>query len=843
MSLFELGPAPFYAPPAGRRDEMVDEAGVVRPAWERVHSSLLGSGPDALRRGAARIQRQLHSHGTTFQPNGSEHHRWALDPIPMVVERASWSALGHALAQRAKVLELVLADIFGEQRLMQSQLLPIDAILSHRDYLRPCIGVPPGGDRHLVLYAADVCRLADGSFTVISDRTQSPSGAGYALENREVMSATFPDLVRRSGIEALRPWFSALRLTLAEVAPPGVDDPRIVMLTPGPLSETYFEHGFLSRTLGYTLVEPADLTVRDGHVWLKSVTGLEPVHVILRRQDAEWCDSLELRTDSLLGVPGLVEAARRRNVSIVNPLGSGLAENPALMPYLPELTRALLGEDPLIESPPSWWCGDPVGRSHVLANIERLVIKHIDRGSGRQNQFGRRLNSSQREQLRDHIEAQPHLYVGQEEQSLPTAPAFDDGAIVPRFSAMRAFLVADGGGFSYMDGGLASAAPSPGEVAMSSGGTSKDTWIVATGGDNSWASRRPVPLPQVDLRDSVTSRAAETMYWIGRNLERSETVIRLVRSIEQSLSLWPDLRDEAGGTWMRAVEAATAAVIDEPLNDDGMATGRTMLTEALVDDRRPRSLVTSLQFLLAGGRSVRELLSTDSWRMLSELDELHARLRVAGYAEAREVAEATIAPLSAMSGLMMESMVRDPGWKFLDLGRRLERSLLLSQILRATMVEPPAETIAAPLYETVLAGWECLGAYRRRHRSDIERRTMFALLFTDRSNPRSISFQLERMVEDLEGLPDVGAGVDGPGLHGRVGALLVELDELASGDAALDRLSVEDGIGRGERLSELLNSLDRRLGEIADITELGYFAQVGPGTVIGDNVTTWEPVQ
>jgi uncharacterized alpha-E superfamily protein len=331
------------------------------------------------------------------------------------------------------------------------------------------------------------------------------------------------------------------------------------------------------------------------------------------------------------------------------------------------------------------------------------------------------------------------------------------------------------------------------------------------------------------------------MYWIGRNLERSETVIRLVRSIEQSLSLWPELRDEAGGTWMRTVESAVAAIIDEPLNDDGRATGRTILTEALVDARRPRSLVTSLRFLLGGGRSVRELLSTDSWRMLSDLEVLYARLETGNDTEVREVAEATIAPLSALSGLMMESMVRDPGWKFLDLGRRIERSLLLCQLLRATMIEPVAETITAPLYETVLAGWECLGAYRRRHRSDIERQAMFALLFTDPSNPRSVRFQVERMVEDLAGLPDVGAEDDG--LHGRVDRLLADLEDLARDDAGLARLSAEGGIGRTEGLAGLLTSLDRQLGELADITELGFFAQVGPGTVIGENDAFWEPVQ
>ena len=607
VSLFDLGPAPFYVPPADRRDEMVDHAGAVRPVWARVHSHLLASGADSLQRDASRIQRRLHSHGAAFEMNSGDHRRWRLDPVPMVVERAEWAAVGRGLVQRARVLEAVLADVFGEQRLLRSGLLPIDAIVSHRDYLRPCIGVPPGGGRHLVLHAADVARLPDGSFSVLADRTQAPSGAGYTLENREVLSATYPELVRSSGVEPLRPWFSALRLTLAEVAPPGVDDPRIVILTPGPLSETYFEHGFLSRALGYTLVEPTDLTVRDGQVWLKSVSGLEPVHVILRRQDAEWCDSLELRPDSLLGVPGLVEAARRRNVSIVNPLGSGLTENPALLPYLGSLTRSLFGEDPLIDSAPTWWCGEPTSRSHVLSNLHRLVIKQVNRGRGRQSTFGRLLTPAQREDLAARITAQPHLYVGQEEQSLSTAPALGGDTIVAHSAVLRAFLVAESDGFVWMDGGLTRTADHPDGVTMSAGGTSKDTWVVAPPSEHSWVARRAVALPQVDLRDSVTASSAASMFWIGRNLERAETIIRLVRSIDEALGLWPELRDEADGAWVDAMGAAVVAMMhdeDEPGPEQQPPLDAASV-RALGDPTLSRSLTTSLRYLVRGGRSVR----------------------------------------------------------------------------------------------------------------------------------------------------------------------------------------------------------------------------------------------
>lgn len=815
------------------RDEMLDGDGSARPGWAPVQEHLAASDPEEMRLQGTRISRRLHSHGATFEVPGEPARRWPLDPIPMVIDRVEWAALGRALSQRATVLEAVLADVLGEQRLLRSGELPTDAVVAHRDLLRPCIGVPAAGGRHLVLHAADVARRRDGSFVVLADRTQAPSGAGFALENREVLSNTSGDLLRRCGVEPLRPWFSVLRRTLAEVAPPGVDDPRVVILTPGPMSETHFEHGLLSRTLGYTLVEPADLTVRDGHVFLKSVTGLEPVHVLWRRIDAEWCDSLELRADSLLGVPGLVEAARRRNVSIVNPLGSGLAESPALAPYLPRLTRLLLGEDPLVEQAPTWWCGDPAGRSHVLHHLHELVVKPIDRGRAHQSTFGRCLSRAQLDALSDRIRAEPHLWVGQEEQPLSHAPSVDGDEVVAHHVVMRAMLVANGEGFSWMDGGLTRSAPHAEAVTMSRGAAAKDTWVVAPPSERSWSAGRTISLPQVDLRDSVTSSAASSLYWMGRNHERAEVVIRSVAAVEEELRLWPELPREADGEWVdRATRAVQALALDgdEP-GDRGPLGGSTFdstLVGALTDPDAPRSVATSLHHLLVASRSVRERFSTDAARMLGELELAGARLASAAPLEAREVAEQLVAPLSALAGLIGESMVRDAGWRFLDLGRRLERAELLTRLLAATMLHAEPDPVAAPLRETVLAGWDCLGAYRRRHRSDVEPATMLALLLHDPSNPRSMAFQLARAGEDLSALPDRGAPADRPALV--VAGLVAALDGCTPAIVAR-----ADADGRRPALAELLERLSEGLARLGRRVELDYVAQVGPTTVLGED--------
>lgn len=825
-------PEPHSPTSERHRDEMVDGDGVVRAGWGPLQEHLEREGAPGLRAEQTRIQRRLHSHGATFEVAGEPSRGWPLDPVPLVVDRAEWAALGRALEQRARVLEAVLADVFGEQRLLRSGELPTDAIVVHRDLLRPCIGVVPGGARHLVLHAVDVARRADGAFTVLADRTQAPSGAGYTLENREVLSSTSGELVRRSGVEPLRPWFSVLRRTLAELAPPGVDDPRVVILTPGPLSETYFEHGLLSRTLGYTLVEPADLTVRDGHVFLKSVTGLEPVHVIWRRVDAEWCDSLELRTDSLLGVPGLVEAARRRNVSVVNPLGSGLAENPALAPYLPRLTRLLLGEDPLVEQAPSWWCGDPSSRSHVLSRLDELVLEPIDRGRAQRSTFGRTCNRDQLDDLAARIRAEPHRWVGQEEQPLSTAPSFDGTSIVRRHVVMRAFVVAHDDGYAWMDGALTRSSDRPEAVTMSRGAWSKDTWIVAPPSERSWSAGRTISLPQVDLRDSVTSSTASSLYWMGRNHERADVVIRVVGAVDEELRLWPDLREEADGDWVHRVTAAVAALTleDAAVAQRPSTSLDAVLVGALVDPTHPRGVPTSLHFLLTGARSVRERLSADAARMLGDLELLQPRLADAAPIEARELAEAIVAPLSALAGLMGGSMVRDAGWRFLDLGRRIERSELLCRLLAATITTSEPETVAAPLRETVLAGWDCLGAYRRRHRSDVETSTMLSLLLYDPGNPRSLRFQLARACEDVAALPDrppIERAMDTPATI--LERIVATVD--AHTPAGLARTGAD---GRRDTLADVLRAVSAGLAALEERVELDYVAHVGPGTLLGE---------
>ncbi|MGH9011030.1 MAG: circularly permuted type 2 ATP-grasp protein, partial [Acidimicrobiia bacterium] len=434
-----------YRPPVAGYDEMVDRTGALRPHWAHIGQVLDGLGLDELGRRRAEAVRLLDDDGVTYNIYGAPAgamSRWSLDPVPVLLTSAEWAGIESAVVQRAELLNLILADLYGPRDLLRRRLLPPEVVLGHGGFLRPCDQIRVPGPQQLFTVATDVARDSDGQFWVLADRAQSPSGAGYALENRTVVSRVFPSLHRDAQVHRLAPFFRALRAGLEAVAPPSSDEPRIVVLSPGPLSETAFEHALLASRLGYSLVEGSDLTFRDGRIWVRSLARREPVDVILRRVDSGFCDPLELRPDSQLGVPGLVEACRRGTVTVVNTLGSAVLENPGLLPFLPRLAQALLGSELEMPSIPTWWCGDDAGLDHVLANLEQLVMKPLTREAGAAAVFGWTLSRHDLDELAERIEARPSAWVGQAQLALGSVPALTDSGLEARRSVLRTFCVA-----------------------------------------------------------------------------------------------------------------------------------------------------------------------------------------------------------------------------------------------------------------------------------------------------------------------------------------------------------------------------------------------------------------
>ena len=397
-------------------DDMLDANGQVRPHWRQIVQLLDELGPAELEKRWATARQLIHENGVTYNVYGDPagmDRPWVLDALPLVYAADEWNTLCEGLVQRARVLDLALADLYGPQHLLQDSIIPPEIIYANPGFLRPLRGAKPSGGRWLHIAAADVGRNGDGGFCILADRSQAPSGAGYALENRIVVSRAVPDIFRDCRVSRLATFFRSMRHLLQMVAPHNKENPRIVLLTPGPYNETYFEHAYLARYLGFTLVEGADLTVRDSRVYMKMLGGLQQVDVIFRRQDDDYCDPLELMPDSSLGIPGLVQAVHAGHVTVVNALGSGLMETPALEMFIPHICKYLLGEDLKLPAVRSYWCGDHDSMEFVLANFNKLLIKPAFYASGESPISTESLSATQMEQLRAKVQANPSQYVAE----------------------------------------------------------------------------------------------------------------------------------------------------------------------------------------------------------------------------------------------------------------------------------------------------------------------------------------------------------------------------------------------------------------------------------------------
>ena len=596
--------------------------------------------------------------------------------------------------------------------------------------------------------------LADGQWWVITDRTQIPTGVGYALENRLITSRLLPDVFRDARVRRLAGFFRQMQQSLAALAPRPVEEPRVVLLTPGPYNETYFEQAYIARYLGYTLVEGEDLTVRDDRVYLKTLSGLEPVDVILRRVDDDFADPLELRNDSMLGVPGLVRAVRAGNVALANALGSGLAEAPAMMAFLPGLCRKLLGESLLMPSVATWWCGQERPRSEVEKNLERLVIKRSFRVRGQEVWFGGQLSAAERTAMIERMRFAPDRWVAQEKISLSTAPTWEDGHLVHKPISVRVYLVATKDGYMVMPGALTRVAASIGSplVSMQKGGSSKDTWILSEGPVENITllatTRTPVELRRTG--HNLGSRVANHLYWLGRYAERAESTARLLRSTLLRCS--PESGMSETPLLLPLLEALKSLVVLEEVPSAATLASHqeqieARLLAAVFDANHPTSIRSNVMHIQRIGVLLRDRISVDTWRIISQLsDALDAydnTPSVTPMSDALNVLTRIILELASFHGLAKENMTRAQGWMFLDMGHRIERTTYICELLRAGLRSTDAENPS--LLEAILEVGDSTITYRNRYSLLPQLAAVYDLLMLDELNPRGLRFQFERI--------------------------------------------------------------------------------------------------
>ena len=747
-------------------DECFRRNDTIKEHWARLMNNIEELGTEELQNRQLELLKLLQENGVTYNvygdPNGL-NRPWLLDTVPLVLSTKEWETTERGLKQRAYVLDKLLEDLYGERTLIKKGIVPPELIYGHSGFLRACNNIKLPGQNKLVLYAADISRGPDGKVWVLKDRTQAPSGMGYALENRRTLSRVLPELFQQYQVAKLGTFFNSLMQGLHQISPQGKELPRIVLLTPGPSNETYFEHAFLASYLGLTLVQGDDLVVRNGFVWIKTVEGLEKVDIILRRVDDTYCDPLELRGDSQLGVPGLLEVIRKGNVSVANPIGSGILENTGLMAFMHNIVRYYLNEDPILPMVATWWCGHSKEQEHVIANIEKLVVKRTDRLIGSDTVIGSQLSNAQKEELIRKIKTQPYLYVGQEEIGFSTSPVFTNQKLEPRLSVLRTYMVASKGEYAIMPGGLTRCSPEKGSFLISNqdGGISKDTWV--EGLEKNSDQEESIPY-SIDLKKNnvLPSRAAENIFWVGRYSQRVLRVSRFIRivlrGLSQTDSVIKNSETIANRVLLQAITHLTASYpgFVESEKENCLEEPMLELHQLICNPAKQGGILFSLDSLLKAMYSVRNRWSLDNWKVIDEIENIKRKLSLIEPDEFRQVVsllDQLNAELLSFSGMNRESMYRDEGWTLYVMGKVIENvSLELSQY-RSLLANRYEESVQFKFLETLLISNQNLTNYRSVYRTYFDLAPVLDLLFFNKQNPSSLLYQLEELLELSKQLP------------------------------------------------------------------------------------------
>ena len=827
-----------YPRKTDRFDEMLAENGQLRPPWRSFLDHLGSATPAQMRHQLDYVRRRIQENGVTYNvyadPKGADRP-WELDPLPMILAQSEWDDISRAVTQRARLLNALLGDLYGPQKLLKDGNLPPALVFGHNGFLWPCQGIRPPGDTWLHLYAADLARSPDGRWWVIADRTQSPSGAGYALENRVIVSRLFPEKFRELGVQHLASFFAALQDSLAQWAPKEEGAaPLVVLLTPGPYNETYFEHAYLARYLGYPLVEGQDLTVRGDCVYLKTLTGLRRVHAILRRLDDDFCDPLELRGDSALGIPGLLQAVRSGKVLVANALGSGLLQSAALPGFLPGACEKLLGEPLRMPSVGTWWCGEQAAMDFVIKHLDRLVIKGAFPSQRLEPIFGSELKGAQREEMIERLHARPHAYVAQELVRFSQAPAWSaphERRLLPRGVALRVYVAATPQGYKVMPGGLTrvTSAINARFISMQRGGSSKDTWVLSDEPVSTFSLIKPL-IGKTDLVRSgsnLSSRVVENLFWFGRYTERCEDMARLLRV---GLSRLVDAgTDDDTAALVSAYQTGVALKLlpEAKSKTPSRRDIETQLLTALCSSEWGDGLAGNIRRLLWVGAQVRERFSLDNWHALNRLQhQLQAYSKSKpSLSEALAFLDQMLLAGSALAGFAMDDMTRDDGWRFLIIGRRLERLIFLADAIAQFLHTKTKRAPGCVEWQLELA--DSIITYRSRYMAQPELLPAIDLIVLDEANPHAVIFQMHNLVRYQRRLERELKNLAGNDPDDALRASLARL-------RAFDLRCIESRdandcreCGSCEDLAELLATISLEAANLSDRLAMRFFTHVG----------------
>lgn len=729
----------------GVADELFDAQGHMRPVWRRFVDRFSRLTQEEIATRFERGNLYLRDAGVFYRQYSNDplqEREWPLSHIPVILHEEEWAHICAGLSQRADLLEAVMADLYGPGDLVRDGHLPAELIAGSQQWLRPMVGVTPRGGHYLHFLAFEIGRSPDGSWFVLGDRTQAPSGAGFALENRMATGRIFPERFPRAHIHRLAGFFGAFRTAMEQLARgPAGRDRYAAILTPGPQNDTYYEHTYIARYLGMMLLEGEDLLVENGEAMVRTIQGPIPVGLLWRRIDAAFADPLELDSSSRIGTPGLMEAVRQGNLALVNALGSGILEMRAMMAFFPRISELLTGQPLILPNIATWWCGGESQRAYVRRNADRMMIGSayavdLPFDIGSTTALGGNFLNSEKRSIAEWIEAEGTSLVGQEAVSLSTTPAWvdaeDGGRVEPRPMTVRIFAARTPSGWHFMKGGYARIGKSGDAMAlaMQRGGSVADVWVV---------SDKPVPQDTLappetgDFRRSTTgilpARSADNLYWLGRYVERTEDAIRLIRAYNLRL-----------------------AQTDNP-NDARLRRLRDFMDNYGYDLSRPipPALIDRIEAARGCAAKVRDRFSTDGWAALNDLLKTTRRMTSTAQPgdDAARAMSVLVRKITGFSGLVHENMYRFSGWRFLSLGRALERADSLAALL-AEFADPDAPQgsldMAVEVADSVIT-------HQRRYRVETSRNTVVDLLALDADNPRAILFQIQRIRQLADDLP------------------------------------------------------------------------------------------
>ena len=813
-------------------DELFDEKKNIREYWREILNDIETSGLDALQTKQEEIDWHLEDNGVTYNTyddiDGQLSRKWSLDPIPFVISSDEWGEIKKGLVQRAKLFNLILKDLYSEQNLIKDNIIPAEVVYGHKGFATEVYNLGKQENFNLHFYATDIARGPDGKMWVIKDKTQAPSGLGYAIENRLTMNVIAKELYPNININRLSSFVEEFKSSLNKLT--DGDIATAALLTPGPHNETYFEHAYLSSYLGINLVQGGDLLSKNGSIWLKTLSGLRKINTLLRRVDDRFCDPLELKDDSQLGVAGLVESMRQDNLNMMNPVGSAILENVGLNPFMGKISQYFLNEKLVLPQIATWWCGQQKELDFVLKNLQNFIIKKIDKSDEIQVYFAKKMSPVELEDLRVMLQENPNQYVAQEEVDFSTAPYYSDKKIEPRNAVIRTYSLKKDDDYVVMNGGLVRVSNAKDTLLVTSkdGGTSKDLWILGKDKENTnpidFLSTKYV---QTSINEIPTPKA-ENLFWLGRYLARSVSTTRLILHVIKKITNFYRYEVVTSKEAQKILQSALTHMtmtypgfMDENNKENLEVFPMQEITSIVKDTMRSGSLSFTFSMLASTNVSLKDLLTFELWklfeRMQKEWYEFVNRPNDSTLVIASELDKFLIYQM-AYKELVRESLFKEQGLILYDIGCSIEDSLLLISKARSMLCLKLDKSVCNDVLEGMLNSIGSFNAYRAHYKSALTLENVVDFLIFNTQFPKSLTYITDGLLKEFKSLPKAKSWTSS------YEEPITKAQELLSSNSAQDVLQSNESEGIYVKLDNMLTKISKLYIECSDQFSNTYFS-------------------